>query len=146
VSSALKGRIQADLNAARKARDKERTLVLSTLLSEVRNREIEVRGELDDRGVVDVLSRGLKQRREAAEQMRGGGREDLARHEEEQARVLGEYMPERMSEDEVRALVRKAIADGAKEMGPLMGRVMPEIRGRFDGKEANRIVREELGA
>ena len=145
MPSALKSRIQADLNAARKARDKERTLVLSTLLSDVRNREIDQGGEVDDDGVIDVVTRAVKQRREAAEQMRAGGREDLAAHEEGQVSVLSEYLPERMSEDEVRALVRAAIADGADQMGPLMGRLMPQIRGRFDGKEANRIVREELG-
>jgi uncharacterized protein YqeY len=64
--------------------------------------------------------------------------------EEAQAAVLQGYLPEGLSGDEVRAMVRAAIADGATEMGPLMGRIMPHIRGRFDGKEANRIVREEL--
>jgi uncharacterized protein YqeY len=82
--------------------------------------------------------------------MRAAGREDLASKEESQAEVLSVYLPEGLSEDEVRALVRQAIADGANQganqMGPLMGRIMPQIRGRFDGKEANRIVREELEA
>lgn len=145
MASDLKLRIQSDLNAARKQRDKERTLVLSTLLSEVRNREIDEGAEADDDAVTQVISKGIKQRKDAAEQMRAGGREELASVEEAQAEILSGYLPEGLGEDEVRALVREAIADGVDQMGPLMGRLMPLIRGRFDGKEANRIVREELG-
>jgi uncharacterized protein YqeY len=144
VPSDLKLRIQADLNEARKQRDKERTLVLSTALSEIRNKEIDEGKEVDDDGVVQVLSKGIKQRKDAAEQMRDAGRGELADVEEAQVEVLSEYLPEGLSEDEVRAMVREAIASGADQMGPLMGRLMPQIRGRFDGKEANRIVREEL--
>lgn len=144
MPSDLKPRLKADLNKARKARNKERTLVLSTVLSDVRNKEIEDGHEADDDTVVQVLSRGIKQRKDAAEQMRGAGREELADTEEAQALILGEYLPEALSEDEVRAMVRAAIADGVDQMGPLMARIMPEIRGRFDGKDANRIVREEL--
>jgi len=76
--------------------------------------------------------------------MRAAGRDELASKEEAQLTVLSEYLPEGMSEDEVRALVRAAIEDGVDQMGMLMGRVMPQIGGRYDGKEANRIVREEL--
>jgi len=137
-------RLRADLTEARKARDKHRTLVLSTVISEVRNKEIDQRSDLDDDGVAMVIAKGIKQRKDSAVQMRAAGREDLASKEESQAEVLSVYLPEGLSEDEVRALVRQAIADGANQMGPLMGRIMPQIRGRFDGKEANRIVREEL--
>lgn len=144
MSSDLKTRIQADLNSARKERDKLRTLVLSTVLSEIRNAEIDEGGELDDDGVVAVLSRAIKQRKDASEQMRSAGRDELADKEDAQAEVLGEYLPEGLDEDEVRALVREIIDSGADQMGPIMGRLMPQIRGRFDGKEANRIVREEL--
>ena len=144
MSSDLQSRLRADLTVARKERDKSRTLVLSTVLSEVRNEEIYRRAELDDDGVVQVIAKGIKQRKDAAEQMRAAGREELAAREESQAEVLANYLPEGLSEEEVRGLVRQAIADGAEQMGPLMGRLMPQIRGRFDGKEANRIVREEL--
>ncbi len=145
MSTDLKSRLQLDLNAARKARDKRRTVVLSTLLAEIRNREIEQGGGLDDDGVMQVITRAIKQRREAAEQMRAGGREELAQEEEAQAEILSAYLPEPLTEEEVRAMVREAIAAGISEMGPLMGRIMPRIRGRFDGAQANRIVREELG-
>jgi uncharacterized protein len=146
VASQLKSRLQADLNQARKQRDKPRTLVLSTILADLRYKEIDDGREATDDVAIQVVSRAIKQRKDAADQMRAGGREELAAEEEAQAEILAAYLPEGMSEDEVRALVREAIAAGIKEMGPLMASVMPKIRGRFDGKEANRIVREELGA
>jgi uncharacterized protein YqeY len=146
VASELKLRLQADLNAARKQRDKDRTLVLSTLLSDVKNREIDDRVEADDELFIQVVSKGIKQRKDAADQMRAAGREELALAEEAQVAVLSEYLPAGLTEADVRALVTEAIASGVDQMGPLMAHIMPKIRGRFDGKEANRIVREALGA
>ena len=145
MPSDLKTRLHADLNQARKDRDKKRTLVLSTVLSDIRNKEIDDGKEADDEAVIQVISKGIKQRKDASQQMKAAGRAELAEVEEEQAEVLSAYLPEGLSEDEVRGLVREAIASGIDQMGPLMGRIMPQIRGRFDGKEANRIVREELG-
>ena len=144
MSSPLKDRLQADLNDARRARDKVRTLVLSTTLSELRNREIELGRDAKDDEVIQVVSRAIKQRRDAAEQMRDGGREDLASKEESEVEVLAGYLPEGLSADEVREMIREIVADGADGIGPVMGRLMPRLRGRFDGKEANRLVREEL--
>ncbi len=146
MSSELKSRIQSDLIAARKERDKQRLLVLSSLLSEIRNKEIAEGGEADDDGVIQVVSKGIKQRKDAADQMRDAGREELAVNEEEQSKILQVYLPEGLSEDEVRAMIRAAIDGGADQMGSLMGQIMPQLRGRFDGKEANRLVREALGA
>ena len=143
--SSLKTRLQADLTEARKAREKDRTQVLSTVLADLKYREIDVAGELDDAGVEAVVAKAIKQRRDAAEQMRGGGREDLAAHEEAEASLLQQYLPPPVGEDEVRAMIRAAIESGADNMGAVMGRVMPQLKGRFDGKVANRLVREELG-
>lgn len=144
MASELKTRLQNDLNAARKDRDKFRTLVISTVISEVRNMEINTKEEIDDDGVMQVVSRGIKQRKDASEQMREAGRGELADNEDAQAAVLAEYLPKGMTEDDVRAVVRELIDSGVDQMGALMGQVMPRIRGRFDGKDANRIVREEL--
>ena len=146
MSSSLRDQIQSDLNKARKGRDKLRTLVLSTLLAEIKNKEIETRVELDNESVVQVVSKGIKQRRDASEQMREAGRGELADQEDAQERVLADYLPEGLSEDEVRAIVREIIESGVDQLGPLMGRVIPVTRGRFEGKEANRIVREELNS
>ncbi|MBM4185182.1 MAG: GatB/YqeY domain-containing protein [Gemmatimonadetes bacterium] len=144
--SELKSRIQSDLNAARKERDKFKTLVLSTLLADLRYREIDDKIEASDDVVVQVISRAIKQRKDAAEQMRAGGRGELADNEDAQVAVLTGYLPAGLTESDVRAMAREAIAAGATQMGAVMAALMPKIRGRFDGKEANRIVREELGA
>ncbi len=144
--SSLKSRVQADLNAARKERDKFKTLVMSTLLADIRYREIDDKVEASDDVVVQVISRAIKQRKDAAEQMRAGGRAELAENEEAQLAVLASYLPAGLTEADLRALVREAMAAGANQVGAVMAALMPKIRGRFDGKEANRIVREELGA
>lgn len=141
----LKDRLRSDLNQARRARDKARTLVLSTALSEVRNREIESGVPLDDEGVCAVVAKAVKQRRDAAAQMRRGGREDLAAAEDSQAKLLQGYLPPELSAEDVREMVRELVAGGASGVGAVMSGLMPRIRGRFDGKAASAIVREELG-
>lgn len=146
MADTLKDRLRDDLNTARRARDRERTIVLTSTISEIRNREIELGRDATDDDVHEVLQRAVKRRREAAEQMRAGNREDLALKEDQEAELLKQYLPAQLGEDEVRAYVREAIAGGAANMGAVMGRVMPRIKGVFDGKEANRIVREELEA
>jgi uncharacterized protein YqeY len=145
MAQTLKERLRQDLNESRKARQRERTELLTTTLSELRNREIELGHELSDEEVVAVIASALKRRREAAEQMRAGHREELALKEEREAAALQAYLPAALSEDEVRALVREAMAAGADNAGLVMRAIAPRIKGRFEGKEANRIAREELG-
>jgi len=144
MSVSLKERLRADLNESRKAREKDRTVILTTILSDVRNREIDLGHEATDAEVVEVVNRAIKRRREASEQMRAGKRDDLADKEDSEAALLAQYLPAQMSEEDVRGQVRAAIAAGAANMGAVMGQIMPKIKGVFDGKEANRIVREEL--
>ncbi len=144
MTSSLKTRLQADLQESRKSRDKLRTLVLSTTLSELRNHEIDQGTEADDQAVLSVISKAVKRRRDAAEQMRSGGREELAQKEETEAKMLSGYLPEGMTEEEVREIVLEIIGEGTTQLGPVMGKLMPRLKGRFDGKEANRIVREVL--
>jgi uncharacterized protein YqeY len=144
LSSSLKRKLQDDLNQARKAREKLRTLVLSTTLSELRNREIELGSEASEEEVLSVIAKAVKRRNEAASQMRSGGREELARKEESEAKMLSAYLPEGLTEEEVRQMIREIVSEGVTELGPVMGRLMPGLKGRFDGKEANRIVREVL--
>ncbi|HUO85090.1 MAG TPA: GatB/YqeY domain-containing protein [Thermoanaerobaculia bacterium] len=141
----MKDRVRADLNMARRQRDKLRTTVYSTLLSEVRNREIELGAEASDPDVQALLTTAIKRRREAAEQMRLGGREELAAKEDQEAMILQAYLPPQLDEEEVRQLVRASIRGGAADLGAVMRAVMPEVRGRFDGKELNRIAKEEIG-
>ena len=140
----LKDQVRADLNDARRGRDKLRTTVLSTFISEIRNREIELGGELNDEQVQGVASSAIKKRREAAELMRANGRAELADKEEQEAAVLQGYLPAQLTEEEVRALVREAVAAGAKNLGDVMKQVSPRTKGRFEGKELNRVAREIL--
>lgn len=144
MAETLKERLREDLNSARRERDRARTLVLTTTISEIRNREIELGRDAGDEDVREVVQRAVKRRREAAEQMRAGNRADLAAREEQEAELLTRYLPAQLGEDEVRGYVREAIAAGAGNMGAVMGRIMPRIKGAFDGREANRIVKEEL--
>jgi uncharacterized protein YqeY len=142
AEEALKDRIRGDMNAARRQQDKDRARLLSTLLSDIRNREIEVRHELEDGEVVEVLARAVKMRNEAAEQM--ASRPELADRERGEAEILKGYMPPQLSEEEIRQLVQGAIDAGAQNVGAVMGHVMPEVKGRADGREVNRMVREVL--
>jgi uncharacterized protein len=134
------------MNAARKAQDKDRTLVLGTILANLKNREIDLRRPATDDEVIDVLRKGIKIRREAIEQYTAAGRTDLAATEEAQIAVLAEFLPPEVDPDEIRRAVREVIAGGAKEMGKVMGQVVPRFKGRADGKVINQIVREELQA
>lgn len=146
MSTDLKKRMQDDLAAARRERNRLRTVLLTTTLSEIRNREIELGRSCSEEEIVEVVARAVKQRRESAEAMGSAGRGELAEKEEAEAEMLTKYLPEPLSEDEVRSLVQDIVASGADAIGPVMGRLMPQIKGRFDGREANRIVREELQA
>jgi uncharacterized protein YqeY len=141
----LKDRLRDDLNAARRGRDRLRTTLLTTTLSELRNREIELGREAEDADVTDVLARAIKRRREAAEQMRAGGRAELAGKEDAEALLLQAYLPQPLTEPEVRAIIAELVADGADSIGAVMGRLVPRIRGRYDARDANRLVKEALG-
>jgi hypothetical protein len=132
------------MNEARKQRDQARTLLLSTILSDLQNREIELKHPPTDDEAAEVLRRGVKRRRESIEQYEKGKREDLAARERAEVKMLEEFLPAAVSPDEIRAAVREAIAAGAQAMGPLMAKVMPQFKGRADGKVVNQIVREEL--
>jgi len=143
--SALQARLQAELTAARKARDKAATLLLGTTLSEVKNRAIEVKRELNDDDVIDVVRKGIKKHRESVEMYEKGGRSELAAKESAEITMLERYLPAQVSSDEIRSAVRAAIAAGANNLGVVMGKVVPQFKGRADGSVINAIAREELG-
>ena len=142
--AALFTRLQSDLTAARKATDKPRTLLLGTLLADAKNREIELRRELTDDDVVEVLRRGIKKRRESIELYAKANREDLAEKERVEVRVLEEYLPAQVGADELRAAVRAAMAGGASNIGAVMAKVMPQFKGRAEGGAISAIAKEEL--
>jgi len=142
--SDLLERVQAAMTASRKAQAKDRTLVLGTVLANLKNREIELKRALSNEDVVDVLRRAVKTRRESIEQYDKAGRVDLSAVEQGEIKVLEEYLPADVDPEEIRAAVRSVIAGGVVDIGKVMGQVMPAFRGRADGKVINQIVREEL--
>jgi uncharacterized protein YqeY len=137
--------LRADLPEPRRPPHRDRTLLLGTTLADVRNREIELGRTLDDEETRAVIGAAVKKRDEAAHQMREGGRAELADREEAEAAVLRGYLPEPLTEADVRTLAREAVESGATDLGAVMRALMPRIRGRFDGREANRLAREALG-
>lgn len=142
----LAARLQADMNAARKAQDKPGTLLLSTILADIKNRRIELGHEPSNEDVVDVLRKGIKKRREAIELYDKGGRPELAEKERTEVRSLEQYLPAQVDPAELREAIRAAIAAGATNIGAVMGKVLPQYKGRAEGSVLSAIAREELAA
>ena len=142
--SALLARLQGDLNSARKSQDKPGTLLLGTVLSEVKNKKIELRRDPTDADVIDVLRKSIKKRRESIELYQKGNRPELAEKESSEAAALEKYLPAQVGDEELRAAVRAAIAGGATQIGAVMGKVLPQFKGRAEGGTINAIAREEL--
>ena len=141
----LLARLQEDLNSARKAHHKSQVVLLGTIISDVKNRELELKRDLTDDDVIEVLRRGIKRRRESIEMYDKGGRGDLAAAERSEVETLGKYLPAAVANDELRAAVVAAIDGGATNVGAVMGKVMPQFKGRAEGGTINAIAREELG-
>jgi uncharacterized protein len=142
--SELFARLQGDLNSARKSQDKAGVLLLGTVLSEVKNKKIELKRDPTDADVIDVLRKSIKRRRESVEMYTKGNRQDLADKESSEAAALEKYLPAQVSDEELRAAVRVAIAGGATQIGAVMGKVLPQFKGRAEGGTINAIAREEL--
>ena len=142
--SELIARLQADLNASRQAGDKAGTLLLGTILADIKNRRIELRQEPTDDDVRDVLRKGIKRRRESIEMYDKAKRDDLASRERAEVARLETYLPAAIDDDTIRVAVRAAVAGGAHNIGAVMGAVLPQFKGRAEGSTINRIAREEL--
>lgn len=144
----LKERLNEDMKAAMKARETLRVSVLRLARAAIVDAEVAQGTELDDAGVIAVLEKEAKKRRESIEEFTQAGRADLAAKEQQELEVLTAYLPQPMSVEELRAVVRECIAEvGAtsrKDIGAVMKALMPRIRGRADGKVANQIVQEML--
>lgn len=136
--------LHAALTVARKSKDKDRTQLLGTVLAALKNREIELKRAPSDDDTLEVLQKGVKLRREAVEQYAKAAREDLADRERAEIRIIEEFLPPAADPEEIRAAVKAAIAAGAADIGKVMGRVVPQFKGRADGKLIQQIVRAEL--
>jgi uncharacterized protein len=144
----LKTRLGEDFKQALRSGDKLRLSVIRLLTALIKNREVEKRGPLTDAEVLQAVVASCKQRQEAVEQYRLGGRQDLVDKESAELVILQSYLPRPLTSDELQALVLEAIrevqATSLKEMGKVMGVLMPRITGRADGKTVNTLVREAL--
>jgi len=145
----LKEQIKNDLKGSMKSGDNIIRGVLRMLFSDIKNVEINERKEINDEKIIEIIKKNIKSRKDSIEQYTKGNREDLANQEKAELEILGKYMPEQMSEDEVRKIVvdiiSKSEASGASDFGRVMGLVMKEIGSEADGGIVNKIVKEELG-
>ncbi len=144
----MKVRLEDDLKQAMRSRDTVRRDVIRYLRSEIRNQEIRVQEDLDDDGVVQVLSRQAQQRRDSIEAFSEASRTDLVEKEESELEIILEYMPQQMTSDEIALLVQQVVAEvgasGPGDMGKVMSQIMPQVRGRAEGREVSSIVMETL--
>ncbi len=140
----LKSRLDDDLKDAMRSGDTLRRSVVRLLRAAIQNEEIAAQKELDDAGVLDVLSRQVKQRRDSIEAFAQGGRQDMADKEQAEISVILEYLPQQLDADEITILVRQAIEEtgavGPADVGKVMGRVMPQVKGRAQGGQVSAIA------
>lgn len=139
--------LEHDLAAAMRERDQVRLQVLRLLKSAIKNQQIEVGHELDEREMLAVLQKEAKKRRDSIDAYGKAGRDDLVQEEAAELKEIEGYLPAQMSQDEVRAVVKEVLAAGTydiSQMGQVMGQVMAKVQGQADGSQVQKIVREEL--
>ena len=145
---ALTDQLQGDLYQAMRARDAIRVSVIRLLRSSIGYQEKETQKPLDDAEVLEIISRQVRQRRESIEMYQKGHRQDLVDKETAELAILQEYLPAQLSDDELSDLVRQVIAEvgatGAKDKGRVMGRTMPQVRGKAEGGAVNQVVTKLL--
>lgn len=148
--STLKGQIQEDVKSAMRARDQRRLTALRLITAAIKQVEVDQRIEMDDTGVLAVLDKMVKQRRDSLEQYQSAGRDDLAAQEKFELDLIANYLPEALSKEELSALIKQAIIDtGAssmRDMGSVMNKLRDKVQGRADMKAVSTAVKEQLGS
>jgi len=146
--SAIKETNTQNMKTAMKSGDKDQVMFARNLHAAIRKKEIDDRVDLNDDDVIKIIITSCKQRRESIDQFRAGGREELAAKEEAELKYLMQFLPEQLSEDEIRSLVKEAIqtsgATSAKEMGKVMKELLPKVQGKADNKLVSQIVKDLL--
>ncbi len=136
--------LKTDMKASMKAREAAKLGVVRMLIAGLQKQQIDQQRELTEADEVDFVARECKKRKESITAFEKGGREDLAQVERDELVIIGAYLPEQMTEEQVLELIDQAIADtGAstpKDMGKVMGRIMKPLRGKFDGKATKDLV------
>jgi len=144
----LKNRIKDDMKAAMRAKDKDRLKIVRMILAAIKQIEVDERVELDDDRIIVVLDKMLKQRRESIKQFNEAGRTDLSEVEEAEVLVVQDFLPKALTEDEIDAMVVKAVADSGaasiKDMGKVMGILKPQMLGRADMSVVSSVIKAKL--
>ena len=145
----LKEQLNEDMKQAMKAKDKNRLSAIRMVRGAVRDKEINSKVELDDDGVLEVIASQIKKRKDALEQLRKSNRDDLVDAEMEQINALQEFLPVQLSMEEIEVAVTGAIeelgATSMRDMGKVMGTLVPQLRGKADNSVISQIVRQKLG-
>nr|WP_258567728.1 GatB/YqeY domain-containing protein [Paenactinomyces guangxiensis] len=140
--------MEQDMKSALKNKEKTKLSVIRMLRASIKKEEIDRRHALSEDDVLEVIMREIKQRKDSLSEYEKAGREELAQKEREEIEILQAYLPEQLSEEEVRALVQQVIQEvGAAtkaDMGRVMGAIMPRVKGKADGRLVNRLVQESL--
>ncbi len=148
-TSNLKPHLTADMKSSMRSGDKARLKVIRMILAAIKQVEVDERIELDDARVIAVLDKMAKQRRESISQFEQAGRDDLVEIEKAELEVIQHYLPEALSEEEIRQLIDAAIAEtGAsdmKQMGQVMGKLKPQLQGRADMGQVSQLIKARLG-
>ncbi|BFH61422.1 MULTISPECIES: GatB/YqeY domain-containing protein [Paenibacillus] len=144
----LSERLNEDMIQAMKSKDKFKLSTIRMVRSTIKNLEIDLKRTLDDNEVLDILSREIKQRKDALQEFKKAGRDDLATTVEAEIEIIGQYLPEQLSEEEIKVIVQQTIqetgASSKADMGKVMSALMPKVKGRSDGKIVNQVVQQFL--
>jgi uncharacterized protein YqeY len=144
----LKQRLMEDLKTSMKTKDKTKKNAITLIRSAIKQQEVDQRVELQDDDIIDIISKQIKQKRNSIEDFKKGNREDLIELTNQEISILETYMPVQLSEEELENIVKKAIeetnAESKKDIGKVMSKVMPQIKGRADGSKVNKIVMKYL--
>ncbi|MDI3494652.1 MAG: uncharacterized protein PWQ72_779 [Pseudothermotoga sp.] len=145
----LKERLAFDLKDAMKNRNEAKIRTVRLLMSAIKNFEVEKMAQATDEEIVQIMIKEAKKRIESIDMYKQAGRNDLVSEEQEELDIINSYLPEQMSEDEIRQLVMKIIRQNnlssPKDLGAAMKLIMPQVKGKADGKLVNKIVKEYLG-
>ena len=144
----IKDKLMADLKDAMKSHNKLRKDVITLIRSAIKQREVDERIELTDEDMLTIISKQLKEKKSSIEDFKKGNREDLVKQTEDEMKILLEYLPKQLSQEDLKEIVKDAIdkenISSMKDIGKLMKAVMPQVKGKADGNAVNKIARELL--
>lgn len=144
----LKKILMEDLKTSMKNKDTLRKNTITMVRADIKQKEVDERRELDDKDIMDIIAKQLKEKRNAIKEFDRGGRQDLVDQTEKEMEILLKYLPEQLTEEEVEEIVKAVIeevdAKSMKDMGIVMKNVMPKIKGRADGSVVNKVAKKYL--